>query len=116
MVKKAILITTLLVLFAVSAFAQGAEYLRSFEITPNPMEKDTYITLDFAQPTSITLVVETLQGELITTVFSGVINKNETFRWERRNPAGQMIPAGDYFVTIHYGTRYTSTKKTLILK
>ncbi|HOH98698.1 MAG TPA: hypothetical protein PL188_10380 [Candidatus Cloacimonadota bacterium] len=113
---RVILLTSLLAVMAVALFAHSAQNLTLFDVSPNPMYKETIISVGFSDVTNINLVVETLGGELVANIYSGSVPKNASFLWERCDNSGVKVPAGTYFVTIHYGGRYTSTKKTLILK
>jgi len=113
---RVILLTSLMAVMAVAMFAHGAQNLTMFDVSPNPMYKETIISLSFSDATSINLVIETATGETVANIYSGVVPKSASFLWERCDNNGVEVPAGVYYVTIHYASRYTSTKKTLILK
>jgi flagellar hook assembly protein FlgD len=111
------IIAGLMLLFAIGLMAQKTtENLRIFDISPNPMEKHCNITLGFDNETYITLVIMNSEEEVIKTIYSGTVYKDMNFTWERDDAAGRYAPSGTYHVVVNYQSRYTSTKKTLILK
>lgn len=110
------IIAGMLLLFALGLMAQKAENLLNFDITPNPMEKYCSITVEFRDETFITLVIINDQEEVVKTIYSGPVCKSMSFGWERDDAWGNIVPDGTYHVVVNYQSRYTSTKKTLILK
>ena len=111
------LIAMMLLLVAAIAYAKE-DNLLSFEVSPNPMDKECTISLVFqaTNTTPINVVVETLGGELVRNIYSGYCEKVLILNWDRLGNNGQYAPNGTYFVTVSTGNRYTSTKKTVILK
>ncbi len=116
-------LTVIVVLVATMLLAVGLAFAKddnlvAFEVSPNPMDKDCTISLAFRTPgiATITVNIETKAGEVIRTIYTGVNSKTMQFDWDRFGGSGVYQPAGEYFVALHYNTRYTSTKKTLILK
>jgi hypothetical protein len=101
---------------AVSAFALADDSVVSFEVSPNPMDKHCTISLSFLNPLNISLQIQTQEGDVIKDIYSGYAGKNTTYRWDRLDDCGNYVPEGKYFVVLGYDQRYTSTKKTLILK
>lgn len=98
-------------------FAAVNPVLTNLDINPNPMDKQTTIELSFAKNVGVEIFIETLEGELVKTIYSGNLNQgNYEFIWDRNADNGEYVPEGTYNLTINYNTRYTSTKKTLILK
>lgn len=57
-----------------------------------------------------------LDGKVIRDIYSGLVGKDITLYWERTDNWGNYVPDGEYFVVLGFSTRYTSLKKTLILK
>ena len=117
--RKITIITLLvaaLLLAVVPFFAKNVEEIERFEITPNPMDRDCTIFLSFRSQMSISLQIQTVGGDLIKDLYSGPTSKNMEFHWDRIDLENQLVPAGTYMVVLGYDTRYTSTKKTLILK
>ncbi len=110
-----LLVATLL-LGVVTAYAKKQDEVEHFEITPNPMERDCTIYLSFRNQLNISLQIQTVGGELIKDIYSGPSGKSMEFYWDRDDLENQYVPAGTYMVVLGYDTRYTSTKKTLILK
>lgn len=104
-------------LVASAAFAK-IDNLLSFEVSPNPMDKDCTISLVFqtAGNLSMNLQIETLEGQLVRNIYTGQIDKTMLFNWDRLSNSGVYMPEGKYCVTLNYDNRYTSTKKTVILK
>lgn len=106
----------LLLSLALLARDKSTQNLLSFDISPNPMDSACEISVEFVEQTSITLVIMNERGQTVKTIYSGPVHKNGTFKWERDDAAGNWVPSGTYQAVINYQSRYTSTKKTLILK
>lgn len=106
-----------IMLFVVSvAFAEQDKNLLSFNISPNPMDKLCTISVVLDSPMFVTLQVQTLKGTVIRDLYSGDTFKEINVQWDRNDNTGSYVPTGKYIVALDYNTRYTSTKKTLILK
>ncbi|MCB5264737.1 MAG: hypothetical protein LHW41_00655 [Candidatus Cloacimonetes bacterium] len=116
MKKRTMIIAALMLLFAMGLLAQKTEDIFTFDISPNPMVKYCEITVGFENETSINLVIMDSKEEVVKTIYTGPIYKSMTFTWERDDARGAYVPNGTYFVVVNYQSRYTSTKKTLILK
>lgn len=116
MKKRTLIITGIMLLFALGLMAQKSETLLNFDISPNPMEKYCDITVEVMNETFITLTIISDLDEVIKTIYFGPIEKMMTFTWERDDAYGRYVPNGTYHVVVNYQSRYTSTKKTLILK
>ncbi|MDI3503323.1 MAG: hypothetical protein PWP64_259 [Candidatus Cloacimonadota bacterium] len=114
--KRAMFLIGLMLIFALGLAAKSQDNLITFNITPNPMDKRCNIELEFRVETAITLTIMNQEHEIIKTIYSGPVNKSASFTWEREDAMGQYVPAGTYIVVVNYLNRYTSTKKTLILK
>jgi hypothetical protein len=115
--KKAFIILMLVgfsLLQAIPARTQGA--LVDFTINPNPMGKSTVISLSFNQPVDIGVNIETETGEVIKTLYWGPVDEYIQLFWDRVGDNGIYTPSGEYLVIVNTQERYTSTKKTLILK
>ncbi len=114
--KKAALILALLgIMMLGTLFANDKNALESIEINPNPMTKYTEVTLVFSQQVYVNVTVQNPAGGIVKTLHSGPVNEYMALGWDRMGDNGCYTPNGDYFVVIDQG-RYTSTKKTLILK
>lgn len=116
---RKIIITLLVATFllgVVAVYAQKLDSVERFEITPNPMDRDCSIYLSFRNQLNISLQIQTMGGDLIKDIYSGPTGKSMEFHWDRDDMENQYVPAGTYMVVLGYDTRYTSTKKTLILK
>ncbi len=117
--KKALFTTallSLLLLAAVTLSARSAEVLDQITINPNPMDKYTVITLSFNSPASIGVNVETETGQIVKTLYWGPADNQISLTWNRIGDDGNYVPSGKYLVVVNHQGRYTSTKKTLILK
>ena len=117
--KKTLIIIALMaaMLFtAASAFAFKAKEVIAFDIDPNPMEDFCNIHTVIPSPAYMYLRVETLEGEVVSDIFNGYASKEMYFTWERYSDSGEYLPSGNYLVVLSLDQRYTSTKKTLILK
>ncbi len=114
--KKAAFIMALIgIVMLIALSAQEARATKSIEISPNPMTKfaDITLVLDYRAEISVTIEDSTLK--VIKTLFTGPADHNLVLRWDGTDEDGKLAPAGDYEVVVYQG-RYTSTKKTLILK
>ncbi len=98
-------------------FAAGNTILTDLNVAPNPMDKTTTISLSIARDAIVDINVETYNGEIVKTIYTGHISTgNYEFVWNRTGDNGEYAPSGDYYLVINYDAKYTSTKKTLILK
>lgn len=117
--KKTIILLALvaaMLLTAVSAYAFRAKEVVGFEIDPNPMDEFCNIYITIQSPAYMYLRVETLEGEVVSDIFSGYADKEISFTWDRYTETGEYLPSGNYLVILSLDQRYTSLKKTLILK
>ncbi|MBW6514448.1 MAG: hypothetical protein K0B87_06795 [Candidatus Syntrophosphaera sp.] len=117
--KKAVLFVTLSAIFILALgtlSAQASTVLEGFEISPNPMDKFTVITLSFNTPADIGVNIENRQGQVIKNLYWGPADEYIQIIWNRYDDNGQYTPSGEYLVVVSYQSRYTSTKKTVILK
>lgn len=115
-VKLSLIIIGILVLAAGILSAQLNTVVTVIDINPNPMDKFTTIEVRMSEVMNIGVTIETESGELIKSLYWGPINESVVLTWNRYGDNGTMTPAGKYCVVVHYSQRYTSTKKTLILK
>lgn len=107
----------LLIAFASMAAAILQESMTSFEVSPNPMDHMTTVFLTLSQKVIVTVTVENNTGAVIKTLYSGDLNAGSyQIPWDRFSDAGVYMPNGKYAVNVTYSGKYTSTKKTLILK
>ncbi|MDI9524262.1 MAG: FlgD immunoglobulin-like domain containing protein [Candidatus Cloacimonadota bacterium] len=114
--KKAALILALLSIVMLTALsARDKSAMVSIQIDPNPMTKATNVTLLFNRAIPISVTIETDTGMLVKTLYTGQSNELMVLPWDRYGNDGSYTPEGKYTVTVTEG-RYTSTKKTLILK
>ncbi len=110
------LLTLLLLVVAVAAYAVKDNPIERFEISPNPMDQECSISIVLLNPMNITVQIKNSQGEVVSDVYSGYAAKQMNFYWDRTDVNNQYVPDGEYVVVLGYEGRYTSTKKTLILK
>ena len=107
----------LLMMFIGIVYADIESVLNFISINPNPVEKSTIITLSFLQKVNADVVIESEDGIKIKTLFTGDLNSGiYEFFWNRLSDTGEFVPEGQYNLVVHFDTRYTSTKKTIILK
>ncbi|MDY0151276.1 MAG: hypothetical protein RBS43_03265 [Candidatus Cloacimonas sp.] len=111
-----ILSAMLFVAFAASASEVKDETLVNFVVSPNPMDKQCTISISFKEAVNISLQIQTDGGEVIKDLYSGYVSKNLNVDWDRLDKRGLYVAEGKYVVVVSYDVRYTSTKKTLILK
>ena len=106
----------LILLICSAIYAQGTELIRDISISPNPMEKYTEIRVDFNVPCDVSIYIEDGSGNVVRSLYDGVVGKELVIGWDRIGEDGNCVANGKYSVVVNYGSRYTSTKKTLILK
>jgi hypothetical protein len=99
-------------LLAISVAGQ----MRGFDISPNPMDDYTVISLEFEQALSASVSIEDRYGNVVCNLYNGIVDKSIQLPWERVDNFGNYVPSGKYWVVVSYASRFTSTKKTLILK
>lgn len=115
--KKSIALILLSIVCYGFVYAGANDILNEFDIEPNPMEKSTLISVAFTARVQVDIVIETEDRLIIKTLYSGNIEPGfYEFFWNRLSDTGEYVQDGQYDVTVRYRTRYTSTKKTLILK
>ena len=117
--KKAMLtalLTGVLLLAALALQAKSSGVLELIEINPNPMDKFTVITITFNQPANVGVNIETDTGIVLKTLYWGPADEELTLTWNRLDDGGNTVPSGKYLVVVNYAGRYTSTKRTIILK
>ena len=105
-----------LMMLATAGYALKSSPVECFDISPNPMYKDCEIYVAVSAPMSINIQIQSLDGKVIRDIYSGLVGKDITLYWERTDNWGNYVPDGEYFVVLGFSTRYTSLKKTLILK
>lgn len=117
--KKQLILSVLIgiaALFAVSLAANRVAVLETFDVNPNPMYRNTFVNLVVSEPCFVSLWIEDLEGNLVKQLHSGYVMKGLRLEWNRYADSGLYAPNGTYYVVANYQGRYTSTKKTLILK
>lgn len=105
-----------LALATVGLYAKSQSELNTFNISPNPMTKTTTISLSFITPVDINVYIEDAGGTMIKSLYSGHVRSDISLNWSRETDIGDSAVDGEYTVVVAYQGRYTSTKKTLILK
>jgi len=116
MKKRIAIIAFMILILAVGLSAKKVKTMDNFEIVPNPMYRSTTIYVNMSEPAEVQITIDNLAGETIRTIYAGVCGKSASFLWERDDAEGNYVADGTYYVTLRYEGRYTSTKKTLILK
>ena len=116
--KKTLFILVIIgmMLLAGSLSAKSSELLQAFDISPNPMGNYTYVTLEFDRASNVYVYIEEQGGAIVKTLYNGVVNRGVSLSWDRITDSGYYATSGLYSVVVVYEGRYTSTKKTLILK
>ncbi|MEN6446055.1 MAG: hypothetical protein ABFC98_08475 [Candidatus Cloacimonas sp.] len=109
-------LVAVLIMIAGAAYALRNSPIRVFDITPNPMDKECSITVGVTTPQNITIQIKAKDDELVREIYSGPVYKDISLTWNRYDYLGNFVPAGDYTVILSFDSRFTSLKKTLILK
>jgi flagellar hook assembly protein FlgD len=110
------IIAVCMILLGVTALAAQHSLVPVIDIHPNPMEKYTVITVRINQSMDLGINIEAEDGHVVKTLYWGQANKDVILEWDRIGDDGTITPNGTYDVVVNYSGRYTSTKKTLILK
>lgn len=111
-----IMAVALLLLALGGLAAQHVNVLGDIDIHPNPMEKHCTIIVHLNQNAALGINIEDIDGNVVKSLYWGTTNKDVHVTWDRYSDNGEYMPSGTYFVVVNYSGRYTSTKKTLILK
>lgn len=114
--RKQVLFALLLMVLVIGVCAQKLKEVDIFEVSPNPMYRYTVVYLNINRPMQVSIRVEDERGNPVKTIFEGVCTKSSSFTWLRDMDDGECAPNGSYYVIVAGEGRYTSTKKTLILK
>lgn len=117
--KQALLklsVTAALLLILGGLFAQQVSVLGEIDIVPNPMDKQCSIIVRVNQSAALGINIEDVQGNVIKSLWWGNTSKDVHVTWDRYSDNGEYVASGTYFLVVNYAGRYTSTKKTLILK
>ncbi|MGC9361393.1 MAG: hypothetical protein ACP5F3_00525 [Candidatus Syntrophosphaera sp.] len=109
-----LLLGMLLMLAPLSAQEMAA--IENIDICPNPMGKFTVISITFSQPVNVDVSIQTYGGEIVKSLYGGNAGEMLQLAWDRIDDYGNVTPAGKYFLVVNHEGRYTSTKKTIILK
>jgi len=111
-----IMTTVVLVLMLGGLVAQQVTVLGDIDIHPNPMERHCTIIVHLNQNAALGINIEDIQGNVIRSLYWGTTDKDVHVSWDRYSDEGEYVANGTYFVVVNYSGRYTSVKKTLILK
>jgi len=114
--KKILLVITMSLLMLTILSADEIKALTDIVIDPNPMYDFTKITVSFDSPVEVQISIETEAGKVIKTLYSGMVKDNLQMVWDRIGDNGTYTPSGEYFLIVRFNQRYTSVKRTLILK
>jgi flagellar hook assembly protein FlgD len=115
--KATLLVIAFLVITCGIIYATPQSPVSNIRIDPNPVFKSTLITLTFIQTVDVDIVIENENGEVIKTLYSGEITAGVyQYPWDRIGDNGTYTPEGEYNLSVNYEMKFTSTKKTIILK
>ena len=83
---------------------------------PNPFNPSTTIAFSITEDADVTLVVYSILGNKVTTVYSGRagVGRHE-FEWNGRNDSGTAVASGIYLYRLEIGVN-SLTRKMLLLK
>lgn len=88
------------------------------DVTPDVVSDYCEVTIISDVNQVLTAEIYDRTGNRVSTLFSGVWPGKGIIPWERFDDLGNYCVAGQYSVVVTYfvNSRYTSTKKTFILK
>lgn len=117
--KKVVLtIGLLFILSTASMLFAASGKLIGFVVQPDMIIDEAQIVLTFEYPSdiSITLLDDT-QTKVLANIYKGTADKGENvYNWDRTDSDGNKLPGGKYYVSVTSFDKYTSVKKTVILK
>ena len=88
---------------------------------PNPLNPETWIPYQIAEPTDVTLHIYAANGHLVRTLVLGhqqagiYQSQSRAAYWDGKNDFGEPVASGIYFYTLTAGD-FTATRKMLIKK
>lgn len=109
-------VTALLLLLAFGLFAKQLSVVDGVDIKPNPMDRRCEIFIRLNGSANLGVNIEDDRGNVIKTLYWGPAQKELVLAWDRLSDNGEYVPSGKYVLVLNYDARYTSLKKTLILK
>jgi len=118
MKKSSVIVALALLLIVMLGIlsANADSLISGFEIYPNPMDRYTQITVSVERPVEMQITIQDLRGEVVKDLYGGTVEKDVVLYWNRQANDGSFAPAGEYNVVLSFNGRYTSVKKTLILR
>ncbi len=116
MKKSSVIFTLMVIMTLVALSAQTENLITHFEISPNPMDRYTRIDVGLERSAEVQIVIRDLRGRVVKSLFSGTVVKSVDLYWNRHGDDGSIVASGEYEVVVSYAGRYTSVKKTLILR
>ena len=88
---------------------------------PNPLNPETWIPYQLAEPSEVTVSIYTTDGKLVRSLILGhkpvgiYQNRSRAAYWDGKNEVGEPVASGIYFYTLKAGD-FTATRKLLIQK
>ena len=83
---------------------------------PNPFNPSTVIAFSLKADTDVTLVVYSILGNKVATVYSGRAGRgSHEFEWNGKNDSGIAVASGIYLYRLEAGENFL-TRKMLLLK
>ncbi len=96
---------------------KGERALFGLNISPNPFEFETTITVYSERPSFILVMINNDQNELVKTIYCGDLSAgHHQFGWNGSNDEGEQLPSGKYTCEVTDQSKFTSVKKIIILK
>ena len=114
--KKILFVIAMGLLMLTMLSAKEMKDYTEIVIDPNPMDNFTNITVSFSSPVEVQISIETGSGKVIKTLYSGMIKNYLRIGWDRIGDNGTYTPSGEYYLIVRYNQRFTSVKRTMILR
>ncbi len=90
--------------------------LKLYRIYPQPAVNELTIKFDIPQKQKVELNIYDIQGRLISTLVSGVLNRGTyIYRWRGRNTKGQKVSCGVYIIKLKTNSK-TLTDRVIYLR
>lgn len=88
---------------------------------PNPFNPETWIPFQLAKPSSVTITIYNMRGEVVRQFAMGRLKagrytgRNRAAYWDGRNDFSEKVASGAYFSTFKAG-KFISTRKMMLRK
>ncbi|MDO9577278.1 MAG: C25 family cysteine peptidase [Candidatus Cloacimonadales bacterium] len=84
---------------------------------PNPFNPATVISFALSTSDNVTIDIYNIKGAKVATILNENLQPGyHTARWEGKDTNNRNVASGIYFYKMHVGSRYSNTRKMILLK